>query len=319
MVAAAIRITTPVRIQISRKDQRDMFSVYGFFPGYATMLAVRSKRTILSLLLILILALGTFAFVRFNIQRKIELKVLGLSTATVDTRPPTETEVDGKIKVKYPQDYTIVFLGDSMTEKLGNFDELRTYLNRYFPGKSFALLNYGYGSTNILSARERLEKETFHGRVFRPVLDIAFDAVLIESFGHNPLSEFPLEEGLAQQTQALDGIIQSIKSSNPKSRIVFVATIAPNSKRYAEGVTNLLPEKREEWAIERASYIENHIDYARDHNIPLIDIFGKSLDEKGDGRLDYIDTGDFIHPSANGVYLISEEIAKTLFENKLLQ
>jgi len=44
---------------------------------------------------------------------------------------------------------TIVFIGDSMTEYLGNFDELRKYLKHYYPDKKFLLLNYGFSSTNI--------------------------------------------------------------------------------------------------------------------------------------------------------------------------
>ena len=215
-------------------------------------------------------------------------------------------------------DYKIVLLGDSMFEILGNFDELKSYLKNYYPNKKFLLLNYGFGSTNILSVEERLEKETFHiDRKYQAINDINFDLILIESFGHNPLSEYPLEEGLKRQTEALDKIVAIISQKHPKSTIVFVATIAPNSKRYGEGVNNLSPEQRKEWANERTAYIKNHIEYARSHNIPLINIFEKSLKD-GDGNIDYIDTTDFIHPSPSGVYLISEEIAKFIFENKFL-
>lgn len=216
-------------------------------------------------------------------------------------------------------DYKIVILGDSMFEVLGNFDELKSYLKNYYPDKKFLLLNYGYGSTNILSAQERLEKETFHiDRKYQAVNEIDFDLILIESFGHNPLSEYPLQEGLKKQTEALDKIITTISQKHLQSSIVFVATLAPNSKRYGEGMINLLPEQRTEWAQERTTYIKNHIEYAKSHNIPLINIYEKSLNTEGDGNIDYIDTTDFIHPSPSGVYLISEEIAEYIFENKLL-
>src|SRR3989344_1117515 len=70
----------------------------------------------------------------------------------------------------------IVFVGDSMTEYLGNFDELRGYLKNYFPTKKFFLLNYGFSSTSILSVQERLEKESSHsGRAFQAINDIPFD------------------------------------------------------------------------------------------------------------------------------------------------
>ncbi len=215
-------------------------------------------------------------------------------------------------------DFTFVFVGDSMTEYLGNFDELRDYLKKYYPNNNFLLLNYGFSSTNILSAQERLEKESTHsGRAFQAISDIPFDLIFIESFGHNPLSEYNLQEGLKLQNKALDKIIETILKKHSKSSIVFIATIAPNKERYGEGVVSLTTDKRGEWAQERIAYIKNHITYAKAHNIPLINIFEKSLDKNGSGNIHYINTNDFIHPSPTGIYFISEEIAKFLHENNL--
>lgn len=217
-----------------------------------------------------------------------------------------------------PNNPTIVFLGDSMTEYLGNFDELRAYLKNYYPNKNFLLLNYGFSATNILSVQERLENDSTHsGRIFQAINNIPFDLIIIESFGHNPLSEHPLEEGLRLQSEALDKIVASITQKHPRSSIIFMATIAPNKQRYAEGVVNLTSEQRAEWAAERAAYIKNHIDYAKSHNIPLVNIYEKSLDKDGTGNVDYINSNDFIHPSPTGVYFISEEIAKFLYKNSL--
>ncbi len=211
-------------------------------------------------------------------------------------------------KSKVPNS-TIVFVGDSMTEYLGNFDELRGYLKNYYPDKKFLLLNYGFSSTNILSVQDRLEKESTHsGRAFQAINDIPFGLILIESFGHNPLSDHSLRSGLKLQTKALDKIVETLTKKHPKSSIVFIATIAPNKDRYAEGVVNLTSEKRAQWAEERAAYIKNHVQYAKSHNIPLINIYEKSLKD-GTGNIDYINTNDFIHPSPTGIYFISEEIA----------
>jgi len=211
------------------------------------------------------------------------------------------------------QNLTYVFVGDSMTANLGNFDELRNYLKEYYPNITFQLLNYGFGATNILSVQDRLEKDSSHsGRLFQAINDIPFNKIFIESFGNNPLSDHPLEEGLKLQTQALDKIIGTIIKKHPKSSIVFIATVAPNKDRYAEGVVNLTTEKRREWAKEREAYIKNHIKYAKSKNIPLINIYEKSL-----GNTDYISTNDFIHPSPTGIYFISKEIAKFLNKNSL--
>ncbi len=212
---------------------------------------------------------------------------------------------------------TIVFVGDSMTEYLGNFDELRAYLKNYYPTKNFLLLNYGFGSTNILSVQERLEQDSTHsGRIFQAINNIHFDLIVIESFGHNPLSDHSQEEGLRLQKEALDKIVATITLKHPRSSIIFMATIAPNKQRYAEGVVNLITEKRQQWAEERISYIKNHISYAKSHNIPLINIYEASLDKEGSGNIDYVNSNDFIHPSPTGIYFISEEIAKFLYKNK---
>lgn len=229
---------------------------------------------------------------------------------------PQEVIINGKKKIKYPQDLTIVMIGDSMTERLGNSDEIRADLKKYNPNKSVEILNYGFGSTSILSVPERLEKDTFFQRTFRPILDIDFDLILIESFGHNPLSQFPQEDGLQKQTETLDQIISKIKTENPRAKIIFVATIAPSRYHYGKGVVDLTPEQRKAWADERIAYIKNHIDYAGSHNIPLIDIYSKSLNSDRELNLDYVSLTDYMHPSPNGVYLISDTIAKFLYENK---
>lgn len=280
---------------------------------------MRFSMKLVYIILLFIILLGIVVYLYLWVSTRPFFKSMTLAKPPVITNTtPYNIQVGDKTKVKYPEDYTLLLLGDSMTEMLGNSDELRKYLFKYFPKKTFEVLNYGYGSTNILSAQERLVSETWHGRVFRPILDIDFDAILIESFGNNPLSTFSLEEGLKKQTEALDKIVETIKNSNPRAKIVFVATISPNKKKYAEGQVNLAPEQRLQWVNERIAYIKNHIAYASSHNIPLIDIFDKSLNSDGDGNIDYISSNDFIHPSASGVFLISEQTAKFISENQIL-
>lgn len=222
-----------------------------------------------------------------------------------------------KEKVKYPEDYTIVMVGDSMTETLGNSDEIKKFLSEKYPGKTFEVLNYGFGSTNILSVVDRITKETEHGRKFRPIEDIEYDLILLESFGENPLSELGLENGLKRQRQELDKIVKILKETNPEGKIVFVASISPNKEIFAKNSVDLSAEKRAEWVNERIAYIKNHISYASKNNIPIINIFQKSLLENGDGNSDYISTDDYIHPSPAGIVFISREIADFIFNNNI--
>jgi hypothetical protein len=217
-------------------------------------------------------------------------------------------------------DNTIVLVGDSSTEYLGNLEELGYSLNQYYPGKKFLLLNYGYSSTNILSLPERLENNTYHNnRIYQPINDINFDLILIESFGNNPLTQYPLEVGLQMQNKALDQSVNLITQTHPKSSIVFVATLAPSQKYYGKGEVELSPEKRKEWANIRSAYILNHITYAKAHNIPVIDIYHPSQTPWGDGNIMYLNKLDYIHPSLIGIFFIDDHIAQFIYKNKLFK
>lgn len=257
--------------------------------------------------LLLLLTLVFLTVLVIGYKFILDLKDPSKTSLPSPTQAPTPAVINNK--VKYPEDFTIVLLGDSMTERLGNSDEIRSYLKKTYPTKTVEVLNYGFGSTNILSAPERLTKTTQYSREFRPILDIDFDMIIFESFGINPLSQYPLEEGLKLQTNALDKSVQLIKESNPDAKLVFLATLSPNSKSFGLKTLDLTPQKRAQWVKERVAYIKNHIDYANTHNIPLINVFEKSLQKNGDGNPIYISSDDNIHPSPSGVYLISQEIA----------
>ena len=223
-------------------------------------------------------------------------------------------------KIKYPHDYTIVLLGDSMTESLGNADELRGYLNEYFPEKTFEVLNYGYGATSILSAKERLTQTTHYAnRDFRPILDIDFDFLIVESFGHNPLSQFR-EEGLKKQTEVLDEIYSLVATSSGREKLIFLSTIGTDKKNYAKNSKpDLLPEIRQQWALERDSYLQNHLSQAKFYGIPGIDVFNASLDSSGNVKSYLVRDDDNLHPSPKGVLFISKKIADFLAQNQFIK
>ena len=201
--------------------------------------------------------------------------------------------------------YTIVLVGDSMTDYLGSGQELKKYLKNYYPNKQIEILNFSVGSTNILTLPDRLQNLTnYNGRISEPILNTDFDLIIIESFGHNPIPQ------LSKHNEVMDQARQMIKQRQPWARVALLATIEPHADRYAEGVVNLTTEERKKWAKERISYIENHIAYARSHKLPVIDA-------RGGGNIDYINTNDFIHPSVTGIDFISREIADFIFKNRI--
>ena len=203
-----------------------------------------------------------------------------------------------------------------MVEALGeNFDSLRQLLKTHYPEKTFGLFNYGFGSTNILSVEQRLTKDSdYLGKVYPAILNRYFDVIILESMGNNPLSQYPLNEGLQIQTATLRQITTLLAFYHPQSLIVFLATIAPSQTHYGRGVVELSPQERNSWANERRAYIENHINFAKTHHIPLINVYEKSLDPQGSALLKYLNPDDYIHPSRQGIELISQEIANYLFQ-----
>lgn len=239
-----------------------------------------------------------------------------LSSSYLETKQySTPSPAPIVLKEALPADaYTIILVGDSMTETLGpNTDKLREYLEIHYPNKEFGIFNLGAGSTNILTVEEKLDQD---------ILNREFEVIIIESFGYNPLSDLLLEEGLKRQTQELDKIVSSIRNAKSKAKvnsiIVFLATIAPNKDNYGKGAVDLTPAEREKWVSERSAYIQNHINYANAHNIPLINVYEKSLNPEGTGDVQYIEGATFIHPNEKGIDLISKEIADFLFNNHIL-
>lgn len=187
-------------------------------------------------------------------------------------------------------------------------------------GRKFLIDNYSLGSTNILSVNDLItQKTTYWDSTFESMLSCDYDLILVESFGYNPLSQFGIEEGIKRQNKALDELMTKLVNTHPNSAIVFGATIVPSKANYAKKVLLDIPDAdRVKQAEERMAYIRNHIEYAKSHNISIIDIFNKSLTVDGDGNLIYIDPNDYIHPSTLGVDFIGHEIATVIYNNKIL-
>ena len=214
--------------------------------------------------------------------------------------------------------YRMIIVGDSIVNSLGlNANVLREDLIGYYPDSEFVTYNYGYPSTNVLSLYQRLtEKTTNNGTENQAILKQGFELIIIESFGNNPLSQFPLSEGLQKQDDELERSVKAILAEKPNAAIAFLTPIALDPVNYARGTVALSSEVRKQWVAERVAYIDNHRKFAEDKGIPVIDVYKASL--KPDGTVDrsYI-SDDFIHPSKKGIELISKSIADYIFTNKI--
>jgi hypothetical protein len=215
--------------------------------------------------------------------------------------------------------YRILLVGDSMIAALGlNTEPLRQALIDYYPDNEFVNYNYGFPSTNILSLPDRLEKNTIsQGKTFQSILSHGFDLIIIESFAYNPLSEMSLLDGLKKQNEILENIVSNLIKVRPDVVIAFMTPIAPNKNNFAKNTYDLSDDERLLWIEEREAYIKNHIKFAKDKNIPLIDVYEKSLTENGDGNVVFINPDDNIHPSRKGIELMVKTTAKFIYENQI--
>lgn len=222
-------------------------------------------------------------------------------------------------KIPYSRAYLTMLVGDSIVASLGpNAASLRLHLIELYPDHEFVNYNYGFGATSIETLPDRLIKDSvYEGQNFPAILSQGFDLIIIESFGYNPLSQLTEKEGLAKHMRILDESIKRIIKAKPESVVAIMTPIAPSKSLFAKGVYDLSTEQRISWANERVSYVEEVIKYARENEIPLINVYEKSLTPDGGGNLRYINPDDYIHPSQEGVDLMGKTIAEFIFSNKI--
>ncbi len=216
--------------------------------------------------------------------------------------------------------YNIYLIGDSMTHAFGPrggvFNEI---ISREYPNSFFEISNYAMANQNILLLPERLKQsvQADHDLLLVPILEGDPDLIIIESFGYNPLSQFGIEEGLKRQEELLTEVMTTLTNRFPNASVMFFAAIAPDKTTYGQAVTESSAEARWAQAEERIEYITNHIDYANEHNIPVINAYAESLDLDGDGDTLYINPDDNIHPSAEGLALMGRIMTRRIQEENI--
>lgn len=228
-----------------------------------------------------------------------------LPTPTVVLGPTLAPALEPS-KKPLKDEYTIALLGDSMIDTAGeDYPALAADLKNYFPKTKFKILNYGVGANDIEYGLFRLTNDyKYLGEHIPSLLSQNPDVIVIESFAYNHWSR--RQKDLDRQWFALAKIVETIRVKSD-AKIVFLATIAPNSSVYAQGVKDLnwSREEREEQVVTVRLYLQNFINFATSQTIPLVNAFGQSLDQNGEGKLEYINATDFLHPSARGHELVA--------------
>lgn len=141
----------------------------------------------------------------------------------------------------------------------------------------------------------------------------------MESFGYNP---YPYDTGaLDKHWLQLGAITDTVRSSNPDTKILIAATIAPNWDVFGDGAPfiNFSPEGKREKVRVIDSYIESTIGFAKTKRLPLADAYHATRQNDGNGMVKYINPGDHIHYSDAGRALMSQTIADAIIANRLLE
>lgn len=240
------------------------------------------------------------------------------SGITSDSIAPTPDLHIGEI-VENPikTTYVIALLGDSMTDTLNYYQSyFKSLLSKQYPHYSFGVLNFGQGSTDLESGLKRLtEGTTYEGRYYPSVLSYKPDLLIIESFAYNPWSS--KETDLNRQWITYAKMIDEIKSKSPDTKILFAASIGPNSSSFGDGKLNWTASQKKEKTDTIKKYLLNLIRFTQSQNLPVIDAYTSSLTSTGEGKPEFISSSDHIHPSQKGAQFFFDTVISEIEKNKI--
>ena len=212
---------------------------------------------------------------------------------------------------------TIALLGDSMIDTMGDLKNLQIALSQYYPKIEFNLLNYGVGSTKPADGLARLTQEVTTETKKLPALLLAKpDIVILESFAYNHGTNTQSE--INNHYQILGQIITKLQQS--KITPLFLVTIAP-ATNFAKNAPGVLWDENQRTLETKTvlSYLKAGLDFFKTQKLILVDSFTPSLEPTGFGKQVYVNSNDNIHPSQEGIELISDLIAQKIAESKLVE
>lgn len=232
---------------------------------------------------------------------------------------PIPTTPIGAIAQNPKDTYIVAILGDSMVDTMGR--DLRVFndaLKDVYSPKSFALLNYGFGSTDLESGLFRLTHHTIYlDKSYPALLSYRPDILVVESFAYNHWSGNQYD--LDRQWLTLAKIVDTVKLYSPSTQIVLLSTIAPNPLTFGDGSLNWNATAKWEASQVIKSYLENMVRFALSQKLPLADAYHPTLDAQGYGMKLYINPGDNLHLSDEGRRFVSRKIVDAIRENKIIQ
>lgn len=207
--------------------------------------------------------------------------------------------------------YVIALYGDSMVDTMGEVCEyLGSALKKLYPKTAFLCYNYGVGSQNARDGLMRFNNRLdYQSRHYPSIAEAHPDIIVMGSFAYNVFSPHDRNEHWLDLTR----LVQAAQKTG--ADVYMLAEIAPLRNTFGKGPHGVNWEtstvyKQSGNIIEQ---LENVIGLSATLNVPLIDAFTPSkVEGRDEGKKEYVNTDDGIHPSVKGHEFMAELIAKKI-------
>src|SRR3989344_287471 len=207
--------------------------------------------------------------------------------------------------------YTIAIIGDSMVDTMGEVLEyLDSELKTKYPKTKFLLYNYGTGAQNIEMGLARFGSHfNYQSRDYQPIPELKPDILIVASFAYNPFTPHDRDKHWLTLTK----LVETAKQVTP--RVYMLAEIAPLREDFGKGPqgVNWSDDTNYEHTLRIIQQLENTVGLSKALTVPLIDAFTPSFNfETREGKREYVNSADGIHPSIEGNKFMAEKIAETI-------
>lgn len=222
-------------------------------------------------------------------------------TATLTPTPTiTPTSIPTLTAIPQPRKktYSIVVYGDSMVDTMGErLEYLEHALKKRYPQTDFILYNFGKGAENVEMGIARFGSELhYQDRNYLSLDRIHPDIIIVGSFAYNPFT--PHDRN--RHWLGLTRLVEQAKTLS--AQVYMMAEIAPLRRDFGKGPNgvNWSDQTNIEHSGRIVEQLENTVGLSRTLGIPLIDVYRRSLAGSGEGKRDYVNPSDGIHPSVAG-------------------
>lgn len=219
-----------------------------------------------------------------------------------------EPKPDGAFTAK--KLYTVAIIGDSMVDTMGEVLEyLDSELKTKYPKTKFLLYNYGTGAQNIEMGLARFGSHfKYQTRDYQSLTELKPDILIVASFSYNPFTPHDRDRHWLTLTK----LVETAKQVTP--RVYMLAEIAPLRKDFGKGPqgVNWSDDSNYEHSGRIIEQLQNAIGLSRQLNVPLIDAFSPTFGSNQEGKREYVNPSDGIHPSVEGHKFMAEKIVQTI-------